>query len=209
MLAELKSTGLRWSKWVWEEGRLSGLFFFSCLRHSASPQTKAQFERQRGVSEERNQQERRSIGSEWKHSQEEKKPDKNKQAVPNFYYRAEYISQQCASFCFLLIQTYCKLHSPKKELNGYSAAESYIPWMWVLQKEMWANSLRLANHCCLLMFIFAVGGQTQLLWFRVKASWILSSSLPSKLDPLKVSHLYTLPTWTPLHYYWWGTELES
>lgn len=205
MLAELKSTGLRWSKWVWEEGRLSGLFFFSCLRHSASPQTKAQFERQRGVSEER-----RSIGSEWKHSQEEKKPDKNKQAVPNFYYRAEYISQQCAIFCFLLIQTIVSYIPPppqKKELNGYSAAESYIPWMWVLQKEMWAN--RLANHCCLLMFIFAVGGQTQLLRFRVKTSWILSSSLPSKLDPLKVTHLYTLPTWTPLHYYWWGTELES
>lgn len=33
-----------------------------------------------------------------------KKPDKNKQAVPNFYYRAEYISQQCGSFSFLLIQ---------------------------------------------------------------------------------------------------------
>lgn len=74
-----------------------GILLLLKLKHSLK-------KRQRGVSEERNQQERRSIASEWKHSQEEKKPDKNKQAVPNFYYRAEYISQQCALFCFLLIQ---------------------------------------------------------------------------------------------------------
>lgn len=116
MLAELKSTGLRWSKWVWEEGRLSGLFFFSCLRHSASPQTKAQFEKEAERSVRRKEPTRKEVHRFWVKTltRGKKNPDKNKQAVPNFYYRAEYISQQCASFCFLLIQPVVSYIPPKK-----------------------------------------------------------------------------------------------
>lgn len=109
-------------------------------------------------------------------------------------------------------------------LHDYTTVESCITWLWRFLKggEPIAWCLLITALKLAFIKLHEAAGRRALslrfqcnndVFFYLDAYWGLSSTpFPPNLYAMRVkvlSHLYTLPTWTPTHYYWWGTELES
>lgn len=152
-------------------------------------------------------------------------------------YRAKFISQHRNLYeshrfvsnlhfhIYILLSSGC-MFIWKMVLCNCTTVESCITWLGRFLKRgepiAWCSLITALKMAFIKVCIARGSGRTDTVtlfsgqqWFLPVCKYILGlikNSFPPDLVAMGVkvlSHLYTLPTWTLIHYYWWGTELES